>query len=207
MPDDFGIAVAIADVRHDGIAGEPPPGASAIGGGGDMLGKRRGRRKEQHRRWQLGFSRQFRNGLPRHHRGAGVTLAGAIGKQSDGPFFPMHQIFACRMPPVHVESARTAGARGIGLIKNMVEAVLVIAAVDVVHPAQARAEMKTGTQRTVAGIRFNNLRVTQLEPFKDIGVCRSEVEGDILAAKLANIVGIPKVRRPVLWRNLKMNIA
>ena len=55
----------------------------------------------------------------------------------------MDEVFADRVPPMHVETSSLARCGWIELVKNVIDAVLIVAAVDVVHPAQSRAEVES----------------------------------------------------------------
>src|SRR5262245_14266272 len=105
-------------------------------------------RKGRRRREEDGWSRKLRtfietrNGALLHHRRAGVALPVRIRKDGDGPLLPVNQVFAYAVSPVHVESRSFVRRGGIELVENVIEPVLIVAAVDVIHPAEARAEVE-----------------------------------------------------------------
>ena len=142
MPKDFRVAevARVAGVGQDGIAGILGPGAAAVGAVGQCLrldfglfglfgvGVVIGKEGEE---WRVLFRAEAGGVFPVYYGASGEDVAEAVGCEGDGQVFPVHEVAADGVPPVH---GPPNGFFGVVLIEEVVFSVEVDKPVGVVHP-------------------------------------------------------------------------
>ena len=159
MPENFWIAevARVAGVGQDGIAGILRPGAAAVRavsqclrldlrlfglfGVGVVIG-------EEGQEWRVLLRAETRGILPIDDGTSGENIAEAVRCEGDGQVFPVHQVTADGVPPVH---GPPNGFLGVVLIEEVVFAVVIDKPVGVVHPMFGRREVDLRAIHFVVG--------------------------------------------------------
>ena len=147
-------------VRHDRIAGVLRPAAPFVVAVGDALilkivsaglfsdGVVVGEDRDERRST---VDAQPGGVFPVDYRATGKDVTQRIGIQGNGQVFPVYQIRAERMPPMHRPPYR---AIGVVLVKEMILAFIVEHPIRIVHPMGRRREVKLRPVRLLVMSRF-----------------------------------------------------